>query len=244
MAHSEQIVTIAPLTNVGLCMSAVERAMRRTLGLPGIVEFHGPSGYGKSTAAVHVCTRLRAYYVAVQSNWTRKAFILNVLREMEIMPAKSLPDMVAQVSEQLSLSSRPLIIDEADLLLAREGGANLIKDLYESSMSTIMLIGEELLPNKIQRWERLHGRVLEWVPAQPVSLADARLLARIYAPGVQVADDLLAYLVDKAVGSVRRVIVNLDSVRDEAQKVGWETVDRAAWGDRPIYTGMPPKRRA
>ncbi len=243
MSQSDQVFTIAPLTNVGLCVSALERVMRRTLGLPGIVEFHGPSGYGKSTAAAHACTRLRAYYVAVQSNWTRKAFLLAVLRDMGIAPAKTMPEMVAQIAEQLTLSNRPLVIDEADLLVDKEGGANLIKDLYESSMGSIMLIGEELLPSKIKRWERLDGRVLDWVPAQPVTVADARLLTKIYANGIEVADDLLSLLVEKAEGSVRRVIVNLDNIREEAKKVGWQKVDRTTWGERPLFTGKAPDVR-
>jgi len=186
---------------------------------------------------------MRAYHVAVQSNWTRKAFLLAVLADMGIVPAKTMPEMVAQIAEQLSLSNRPLVIDEADLLVDKEGGANLIKDLYESSMGSIMLIGEELLPSKIKRWERLDGRVLDWVPAQPVTLADARLLTKIYANGTEVTDDLLALLVEKAAGSVRRVIVNLDNIREEAQKVGWSKVDRATWGARPLFTGEAPKRK-
>jgi len=243
MSQSDQTLSIAPLTNVGLCLSAMERVMDRTLGLPGIVEFHGPSGYGKSTAAAHLLTRLRAYYVAVQSNWTRKYFLEAILREMGIVPARTLPAMVAQAAEQLALSGRPLIVDEADHMVSKEGGANLIKDIYESAEPTIMLIGEELLPAKIERWERLAGRVLEWVPAQPVNISDARLLLRIYAPGVTIADDLLKLLVEKARGSVRRVIVNLDAIRAEAQKMGWTSVDRAAWGERPIYTGQAPATR-
>ncbi|WP_330178403.1 ATP-binding protein [Candidatus Vondammii sp. HM_W22] len=140
--------------------------MNRTRGLPGIIEFHGPSGFGKSTAAAHVAMRLSAYFVMAQSNWTKKAFLLAILEDMRIVPLKTIPELVKQIAQQLSLSQRPLIIDEAGLLLDREGGANLIKDLYEASQGTLMLIGEELLPNRIQRWERLDGRVLDWVPAQ------------------------------------------------------------------------------
>ncbi|MEE9357352.1 hypothetical protein [Candidatus Vondammii sp. HM_W22] len=69
------------------------------------------------------------------------------------------------------------------------------------------------------------------------------MLIRIYANGIEIADDLLKHLVDLSKGSVRRVIVNLANIREEATKVGWSTVDRKTWGDRPIYTGKPPKIR-
>ncbi len=243
MSQNDSNITIAPLTNVGLCMSALDRAINRTMGLPGIIEFHGPSGYGKSTAAMFVCVRMRGYYVAVQSIWTRKAFLQAVLKEMQIAPAKTIPEMGAQIAEQLARSGKPLFIDEADILLNKAGGANLIKDIHEAAMGcTIVLIGEEQLPDTIEKWERLHGRVLDWITAQPVTLADAQTLTNIYANGIEVAEDLLKHLIDKAEGSVRRVIVNLDRIRDEASKTGWKIIDKATWGNRPLYTGKPPKR--
>jgi hypothetical protein len=110
-------------------------------------------------------------------------------------------------------------------------------------MGTILLIGEEKLPQKLTRYERLHGRVLEWVSAQPAALADAKALTRIYCPGIEVADDLLRELTSKAKGSVRRIAVNLDRIRQEAAALGWTKVDLALWGERQLYTGEPPARR-
>lgn len=235
--------SVAPLTNVGLVMSALERARGRSAGLPGILCLYGPSGYGKSTAAAYSANRTRAYYVAIKSVWTRRSFLLAVAREMGLTPRPTIPEIAEQVSEQMALSRRPLIIDEADVLAERDGGAGLIKDLYESTLGTILLIGEERLPQKLQRWERLHGRVLEWIGAQPVTLADAQALCRIYAPGITVAKDLLEELLRHSKGSVRRVAVNLDGIRNEAHKQGWQAVDRATWGSRAIYTGEPAARR-
>lgn len=235
--------TVAPLTNVSLTLQAVERAQNRSRGLPGIVVLHGPSGWGKSTAAAYTAAQTRAYYVAMQSLWTRRAFVEAVAREMGLSTQGTLPNLAGAVAEQLVLSGRPLIIDEADVLAERDGGAGVIKDLYESTMGTVLLIGEERLPQRLTRYERLHGRVLEWIGAQPASLADAQALTRIYAPGVQIGEDLLRELVKRAKGSVRRIAVNLDRIRVEARAMGWSTVDQALWGERAIYTGEPPARR-
>jgi DNA transposition AAA+ family ATPase len=235
--------SVAPLTNVALTVAALDRAHRRARGLPGIVVLHGPSGWGKSTAAAYAASQTRAYYVQMQSLWTRRSFLEAVAREMGLALTANLPHLAGQIAEQLVLSGRPLIIDEADVLAEREGGAGVIKDLYESTLGTILLIGEEKLPHKLTRYERLHGRVLDWVGAQPASIADARALVRIYAPGLELADDLLQELVARAKGSVRRIAVNLDRVRVEGKNLGWRQVDLALWGDRVLYTGEPPTRR-
>jgi len=61
---------IAPLANITLADRAITRAMERAEHLPGMVEFHGPSGWGKSIAANYVANRYRAYYVQAKSVWT------------------------------------------------------------------------------------------------------------------------------------------------------------------------------
>jgi hypothetical protein len=235
--------TVAPLTNVALTLQAIERAQGRARGLPGIVCLHGPSGWGKSTAASYAANVTRAYYIAMQSVWTRRSFLEAVAREMGLGPAATLPSLAGQIAEQLVTSERPLIIDEADVLAERDGGAGIIKDLYESTLGTILLIGEERLPQKLLRYERLHGRVLEWVGAQPASLADAQALTRIYAPGLTIADDLLAAVAARAKGSARRIAVNLDRIRGEARALGWSSVTLDLWGARELYTGEPAARR-
>lgn len=235
-------VTTAPLSNVSRCVSALDRALHRSPHLPGLVVMHGPSGYGKSTAAAYAANKLRAYYVEAKSTWTRKALLTAVLREMGVKPARTLYDMADQVSEQLVLSGRPLIIDEFDYLVDKSA-AEIVKDLYEGSGAAILVIGEEQLPAKLKRWEKVDGRVLEWVAADPVSLEDADLLARLYCRGIELGEDLLAKLHHLANGSVRRVAVNLDRIRHEAGNHGWERVDLDTWGERPYYTGEAPRRR-
>lgn len=233
---------IADITNLSLCDVALERAISRTTGLPGMVCMYGPSGFGKSVSATYVANRRRAYYVQAKSVWTKKAALTAILREMGIMPARTIPEMLDQAAEELALSGRPLIIDEMDHLVDKRV-VELIRDIYESSQAAILLIGEEQLPNKLKRYERFHGRVLAWVPAQPVSLEDAQKLTSIYAPNIEVAEDLLRLMVELASGSVRRVAVNLEQVQEAADAMGWSRVDRELWGKRELYTGEAPKRR-
>lgn len=232
----------APLANVALCLGALEKLKNRPAHLPGIGVFYGPSGYGKSTAAAVGCIRHNAYYVQARSSWTRKAAHQAILKEMGVTPGKTLADMAEQVAEQLVLSGRPLIVDEVDYLVDR-GSVEILRDIYEASQAPILLIGEEALPNKLKRYERFHGRVLAWTPAQPASMEDALALRDLYGTRAAIADDLMALIHDQAHGSVRRIVVNIEMVQDTAKNLGLDAIDAAAWGKRLLYTGDAPSRR-
>ena len=118
-----------------------------------------------------------------------------------------------------------------------------MRDIYESSFAPILLIGEEGLPHKLKKFERFHGRILDWVAAAPVSIEDARALSELYCSRVKVADDLLEKLVEIAHGSVRRVCVNLEMIQEKTLADGQDEIDLSAWGSRELYRGEAPKAR-
>lgn len=233
---------IAPLRNIVLLDTLIQKVRERPGHLPGLGSFTGPSGYGKSWACAYSSANASAYYVEARSTWTRKSMLHAILLQMGITPERMLSDMVLQIAEQLGLSRRPLILDEADNLVER-GLIELVRDLYEESFGTIILVGEERLPQKLTKWERVHGRVLDWVQAEPANLDDARALARLYCPKVGVEDDLLGELVARTKGSVRRICVNLEHIGKHAAGAGLKQIGRDGWGDRPIHSGEPPKAR-
>ncbi len=232
---------IALLRNVSLFSELVERVVNRSHGLPGLATFHGFSGYGKSFAATYAANRHRAYHVQVKSVWTRKKLCVSILQEMGIDPASTIPDMVDQIGQQLSLSGRPLIIDEGDFLVAKKM-IEVVRDIYESSQAAIIIIGEEGLPNKLKMFERVHGRMLDWVAAQPASIADVKQLARLYCKNIELGDDLISQLHKVSSGSVRRICVNLDRIREQAEN---ENKNFMALEDYKgeLFTGNPPARR-
>lgn len=234
---------IANLTNVGICAGALERSMNRPQHLPGLVVFYGPSGWGKSMACTRAANTYRAYHVECRDTWNRKKLLSAILGDMTMLPSRTLADMLDQIAEQLVASRRPLIIDEADKLIDR-GMIEMIRDLYEQSNAPILLAGEELLPDKLRKIERMHGRILHWAPAQPVGMSDAIQLRELYANRVPVADDLLTQIVKISKGSARRVAVNLENTQEIALTEGWDLVDLAQWGVRELYTGEPPSRAA
>lgn len=237
------VTKVVALTNVGLLGGAMQRAQARPVGLPGLVVMYGASGLGKSVAASYAANLHRGYYVECRDTWSKKAFLLAVLKEMSVAPAKTLSEMMDQIAEQLSRSMRPLIVDDVQYMLDK-AIANVLTDLYNASQGTIVLIGEERVPTSLARLERLHNRVLEWVPAQPASLVDLRQLAEANYPQLKITDDLLEDLGRATRGCLRRAAVNLHRVQSEAAANMMECVDLAVWGKRGWFTGEAPSRRA
>jgi len=236
--------SVLPLRNVSRLAELVLRVMGRDSGLPGMGCFFGPSGYGKTFAAIYAANRHRAFHVQVKSVWTKKKLALSILVEMGIQPAATIADMIDQIGQELSLSGRPLLIDEADFLVAKKM-IEVVRDIYESSQGTVILIGEENLPQILKKWERVHGRMFDWVAAEPASLADSRHLANLYCRGVEVAADLLAEAHSASGASVRRVCVNLARVREKAEMASLTAIDLATWKQLggEFFTGNPPARR-
>lgn len=235
------VVTTAPLKNVALANNLMLRLMDRSSHLPGMGVFYGPSGWGKTVAGSYVANKHRAYYVQCRSTWPKKALLHAILREMGVPPARLVYEMVDQVIDQLSMSRRPLIVDEMDHLVEKRD-VELIRDIYEGSGAPILMIGEEQFPAKLRRWERFHNRILAWQQAQPADLGDVRHLAKMYAPKVKIEDELLERMLRETRGVVRRICVNLDHIREFAVANGVVEVPATVWANRPFDGGEAPKR--
>lgn len=166
---------------------------------------------------------------------------LAALTGAAIVPAKTIYEMEDQVAAQLAASGRPLIVDECDHLVAKSS-IEIVRDIYEASGAAILLIGEEHLPAGLARWERIHNRVLEWVPAQYATMTDARALRDLYCDRVAVEDDLLAKIHEVSKGVARRICVNLERAQQAALGLGKKSMSLAEWGKRSFYTGEAPVR--
>lgn len=234
--------TFAKLRNVAALIELIETVQGYGFRDAGMATFYGPSGWGKSYAAAFASGEFNAHCVQVKSCVSRGHFLRSILRVIGLPEKGDIPTMVDVIGAQLARSDRPLIIDDAQYLL-KNSMIELARDIFESSHVPVILVGEEQLPQKLVQWENIHGRQLAWGQALPCNLADAKRLARIYAPGIEVADDLLAAFVDASGGSIRRVRNNLAKVREVARGRGRRDADLALWGNRDFDTGQPPVMR-
>ncbi len=233
----------AMLRNVAAFAKVLEHLKTRSANLPGIGVGYGQSGLGKSVAAAYCANKFDGVYVECRSHFTKKSFLLAICKEMRLRPGSTVFAMVDQVGEQLALSGKPLLVDEADHIVDRNL-IELVRDLYEASYAPILLIGEEQFPAKLKRWERFHNRVLDWCPAELADAADAAKLAKLYSPDVELAPELLAEVVKQSRGVHRRISVNVDKVRQHARSVGKRQIDLKGLPQGfTFYTGDAPARR-
>lgn len=231
----------APLKNVAAFGELISRVMTRPAHLPGMATVHGYSGYGKTWAATFAANRHKAKYVEVGASWTKKKLIESLLKEFGIRPAKVLGDMMDQIIEAMAVDNLPLIIDEADHLL-RRGMIELVREIHDKSGTPVILIGEEMLPTNLAKYERVHNRMLDWLPAQPADLEDVRVLAKLYAPEVRIEEDLLVQIAETSGGRVRRAAVNVEKVREFAGNHGLEVIDGTLYTGE-LFSGQAPRRR-
>jgi DNA transposition AAA+ family ATPase len=234
--------TIAPLKNVALFTELVERVMERPAHLPGMATFHGFSGYGKTFSATYAANLYKARYVEVGSSWTKKRFCEALLAEIGITPkGRTIADMVDAIIEALALDDKPLIIDEFDYV-AEKGMVELVREIHDKTGAAIILIGEELLPAKLERWERFHNRILDWQAAAPADYDDVVHLARLYCNDIGIEDKLLRKIGEASQGRVRRICVNIERVREQAIATGQLSIDLKDF-DGELFTGRPPRGR-
>jgi DNA transposition AAA+ family ATPase len=233
---------VAPLRNVMLLNELIHRVNDRDPDLPGMACFHGPSGYGKTTAATWNANEVSAYWVEMRESWTRKTLFRSILANMGIEPRRTIPEMSEQISRQLAVSGRPLLIDEADYLMKNKM-IELVRELFEDSKGTIILIGEERLPQALAKLERTHNRMLDWVAAQPADLHEVGLLAQMKCPGIEIDTDVQDLVLEKAAGRARRIVVILGQIREQATSRGLHRFSMADAHRMTFYTGDAPAPR-
>lgn len=248
-----QIVSLDPntanLVNVSLALEAVESVLNRSAHLPGAVTFTGFSGFGKSLAMEYVAQQYRGYYVEFQDNWGKQDYIKMLMFVMDIKKLKgwSENDCVQAIIDELGASRRPLIIDEFDQLIDRKHVAGslmaLTLNIIKKSGGSVIIVGEELLPQKIRTYEKFDNCIYGRYLAEPSKLNDCRILARHYYPDLEMGDDLLEATVTRCKGITRRICINLDRFAAEARDLGIDSIALAEAG-KLITTGEATKPRS
>ncbi len=234
---------VLPLTNVGIAMSMMEEALSIEAE-PGLHLLYGESGWGKTTAVIAVANEFRCAYLPAMEAMSKKSMLIDLLIAIGERNHKgTIPDLARRAADRLLDTGQALIIDEADKLI-KEGMLEIIRAIHDRSQVPVVLVGEELLAEKLERFERFHNRIIGFHAAQPATLADGRLLAEAYARGVEVAEDLVRETVRETRGVTRRIKANFLKIGREARAEGEASVD-LHWfvtGGREFLTGAKPKR--
>lgn len=240
--HQTLINSVAPLANVARLTQLIDRCKNRAHGLPGMGCFHGRAGLGKTTAGIYATNRFTACHIEALPIGGVKGLLTMIVVELGLQPQRTTEALFAQVAKELGETQRPLIVDEADHILT-DKAIEIVRRLHDVSGVPVILMGEESLPQKLQKWERVHSRILSWVGADPATLADVDHLARIYAAGVTLGADMKEAVLKASRGSIRNVSTNLAHVREFAALQGLTAVTLEQWGRRPMHTGEAPSPR-
>lgn len=244
MRPTQSDAATVPTRNVTLFRGLLKQLEERESDDTAFGVFCGPSGYGKTRSATFTAARMRAHYIRVADAWGAKSIADALCQKLGLKQRGTVSAAVTDIVEQLTLDpNRPIIFDEADYIV-KKGKIDFVRDLLDMSGTPIVLIGEELLPQKLKRYERTANRVLATVHAQPTDLREAQQFAGLYAPGITIKDDLLAAMIEAGQGRARRIIVNIQRAKQIAMQGHRKTIGREEWGSMPFYDNEPPKRRA
>lgn len=221
----------APLKNVVAFSTLLAKMVNREGDLPGLAVFFGPSGWGKTKAAIYGANRYRAAYVECGQFTSARSLLSSILVELgEPKPRGVIEDLKTRaVMIMAGDPSRPLIIDEAHFIASKRF-VDLLREISDKSGASVIMIGEEMLPATLEQFERVHNRVLEWLPALPCDREDMGHLVKARCSGVKLADDLIVAILDKTRGNTRRIVTNLVKVMEIARRTGKTEIDLATFG--------------
>lgn len=234
---------VAPISNIALAQAMMDQLLYRASGLPGIGALYGRSGLGKSFAAAYAChpRGINGVYVECHVYDTMKSLVEAIAKGLNLQVRGTIAAMTGAVVESLGQTGRPLVIDEADILVDTNR-LELVRSIHDASGCAVMVIGEENLYEKLKRHERFDNRVLVWQPAATCSMGDLEHLARQYASGIDIAPELKKRILAETHGVTRRVVTNLVNVKRWCdQKATKKAPPDAAI---QLYTGAAPGRAA
>lgn len=228
----ESVNTVAPIRNVALFTALVTTLVERPPQLPGFGVFSGKAGRGKTFAAYYAINKFRAHYIECDFTWTQKAFCEAVMVEIGLLTPRTpmtipIYRAVAVIGDYFADNpKRPLIIDEADFLVKRKM-IEIVRAIYKhcaSAGASIIMIGEENMPNALKMWERVDSRVLKSVKAVKLNGTDIRSLAILIAPDLTFDKTALTRLEQLAGGSARRCVTRIYGLKNWAAVHDWKDI--------------------
>jgi DNA transposition AAA+ family ATPase len=229
---------IVPLQNVQRLEELLNRIIDAPGHLPNWAVFSGRSGDGKTTASSHAALRRNALLFECRSTWSTGTLIQAICDELNLgLIRGSISTKEKRIIEVLYEDPVPMIFDEADHLV-KKSLIDVIRGISDVTRVPILLIGEEYLPMKLEQFERAHNRVLSWEHTVPCTFAEAKQLVKLYSAEIEIADDLLQKIVADTNGSTRRIVTNIERVREFAKVHGHMIVDLKTYRD-DIYRGKP-----
>ncbi|MEM7047850.1 MAG: ATP-binding protein [Pseudomonadota bacterium] len=241
-----------PLTNAARCSTLIQSLSTATRkGLPALGAFYGPSGVGKTEAALMSAMAIPSVtYMRLTAAMTPRDFLRSLADTLGYGYPKQVTanDLLKLICAQLAMSEQMLILDEAEYALPRSrrgvGYLATIRDLHDLSRRPVLLLGkEDLGPNLAQFEEQFDNRIIKYELAVACSLEDARQIAAQIAGDTEITDEWLEAMLSATDGCTRRVAVALMNAKEEADRLGNAKIDASTHPADKIFNGRPPMSR-
>ncbi|MBW2561720.1 MAG: ATP-binding protein [Deltaproteobacteria bacterium] len=229
---------MAMTKNVRRLLASVRDLMDRPQGVEGMGLLWGLPGEGKSTTVAYAANAMDGIFLRANACWTVTSMLGALMVELGMEPMGRRAPMIEAGCKRLMETPRVLFIDEADYLFEHPQMLDALRDIYDITGSSVVLIGMERFARKIQQRGKFARRITQWVEFAGIDAADARTLADTVCE-VGVADDLLAYILDAARSNVGRMVTALARVEQLGKLNKLDAVTRADWGKRPLFFDQP-----
>lgn len=231
---------IIPVKNVTRLAQAYGSLESRPLNTPGMGLVWGDTGRGKTTAATWLINRCHGIYVRALALWNATAMLRSIAEELDIDTKGTRAVLENRIIERLAESQRPLFVDEADHIVGNEAMMETLRDIHDLSTVPVILIGMGQMRQKIARYKQLENRIMHWIEFQPCDRQDAMTLAKGMCD-VDIEDALLNELIDMTRGEVRRLVVGLAQIEQEAKSQGLTEISKSQF-KREFFLGHRPAK--
>lgn len=219
---------IVSTKNVSRLADAAGGLLNRAQGMPGMGIVWGSTGYGKTTAAAWLATRVRGVYIRAITTTTPSSLLASILYELGEEKGGSCAAMVSRVVQCLVESGRPLFIDEAEKIVRSERLVETLRDIHDLATVPVVLIGEPGIERAIRARRQITGRMAEWVEFGPADVDDAALVAQSLAE-VEIQSDLVEALHASSHGEIRQLVVGIAQVERYARAKGMTRIGQKDW---------------
>lgn len=233
---------MAMTTNVRRFLAAVRELTDRPLGIEGMGLLWGQPGEGKSTTVAYATNTLDGIFLRANACWTVTSMLQALTLELGQPQGRFKAPMVEASTRCLMEQPRPVFIDEADYLLRKPDMLDIMRDIYDTTGSPVILIGMESFARKVQTNGRFARRITQWVEFRGISLADARTVADTVCEA-EVDDDLLGRVYEAARANIGRMTTGLSRIEQFSRINKVDTVSLEQWGNRPLFFDQPTFRR-
>lgn len=227
---------VVPVKNITKLSKAGDALTHRGKGQPGMGIVWGQTGFGKTTAAAWFRNRVDGIYLRAMAVWTPLAMLGALMRELGEPAAYQCAPMMDTAIARLSQTPRPLMIDEADYIIANKKMVETLRDLHDLATAPVVLIGMGGIEKAIKKRQQLTGRIQQWIEFKPADLEDTCILAERLCE-VAVGSEVLERLLTQANGNIRSIVIGLANIEERSRIMGIDSFQMKHWAKGDTFFG-------